>query len=337
MTRSIAPGVALALALSFGAAPPSSGATIQRARYLMGTLCTAVVEAGDTTRAGTGIAGAFDEIARLERSWSSWRSDSELNRLNAAAASWFGCSADLYAALDSSLVFAAATGGAFDPTVEPLNRAWDMRGQGRVPARAEIEEARALGGWRGLALEPGERRARLARSGMGVDLGGIGKGLALDRAAELLRARGVDRALLNFGGEALALGRAWEVSVADPTLRLRPAVHLAISDAAISTSGQSERGVVVKGKRRGHILDPRTGEPARRAGSVTVVAGSATRADALSTALFVMGREAAGAFASAHPDLGVLWLEPAVRSVRAWRWNLPAVEADPSASVEWMN
>jgi thiamine biosynthesis lipoprotein len=172
---------------------------------------------------------------------------------------------------------------------------------------------------------------------MGVDLGGIAKGLALDRAGVVLRATGVPRALLNLGGEILALGRDWDVSLAHPAARLEPAVRIKVSDSAVSTSGQSEHGFVVAGKRYGHILDPRTGEPVASNASVTVVAASATRADAISTALFVMGRERAAEFAAAHTEIGVVWLEPAGQGVRVWKWNLESVAAARGAHLEGMN
>ena len=324
----------LITAATLAAGAPGSR-TVDRARMLMGTVCTARVETADSARAIGAIGRAFDEIARLERVMSSWRDDSELARLNATGTERFECSSDLHAALDSSRVYAALTGGAFDPTVDPLERAWDLRGHGRVPTDRELDDARARVGWSGLVLEPGGRGARFARDGMSVDLGGIGKGLALDRAADRLRENGVDRGLLNFGGETLALGADWDVAVADPSARLTPAVRLRVSAGAVSTSGQSERGVVVRGRRYGHIVDPRDGRPVERAGSVTVVAPSATRADALSTALLVMGRERAGEFAARHPEVGVLWLEPKGATMRAWKWNLPRCAAE--RTIEWMN
>ncbi len=321
-------------------APPAPAARAERARVLMGTVCTAVVDAADTAAAAAAIAAAFDEIARLEVVMSSWRSDSELSRLNAAAAARpFACSADLDAAIDSALAAARETDGAFDPTVEPLNRAWDLRGRGRVPRATELDSALARVGWRGVTRDPATRSVRFSSPGMGLDLGGIGKGYALDRAAAQLGERGARRALVNFGGEVLARsdGPAWTVTVAHPNDRLRPVVALEIANSAVSTSGQSERGVEVRGRRYGHILEPSTGRPLERAASVTVVAASATRADALSTALLVMGRERAAEFATRNPELGVLWLEPAGDAVPAWKWNLPSAAALPGAAVRWMN
>ncbi len=308
---------------------------VERGRYLMGTVCTATVELADTTRAGAALDRALETIARLEPVMSSWASDSELARFHAAGKPGFACSAELFAALSAARAWAESTGGAFDPTVEPINRIWDMRGEGRVPTASEQSEAAALVDWRALELDPATRRARLLRPGMGVDLGGIGKGLALDRAAETLRADRVDRAMINFGGQILALG-SWEASVADPRDRLRPVFRVPMRNASLSTSAQSERGVDVAGRHRGHILDPRTAEPVAFEGSVSVLAPSALAADALSTALLIMGRERARKFAAGHPDIGVLWVEPSRGTLHTWKWNLVDVVADPGARIAWM-
>jgi len=344
-------------------APTADATQVQRARYLMGTICTVVADApesrravtpadgtavedsaravvagaSDTTRAAAAVVRALDEIDRLDRVMSSWRVDSELSRLNASGGMWVPCSKDLYAVLDSSLAFAEMTRGAFDPTIEPLNRAWDTRGKGKLPNAFTAERALMMVGYQKMSLDPGTQRAFLSFTGMGVDLGGIGKGYALDRAARSMRDAGVSRALLNFGGETLALGEKWEVAVADPSERLKPVVRLVVSDAAVSTSSQSERGIVIKKKRYGHIFDPRTGQPVESQASVSVVARSATRADALSTALLVMGRDAAETFAAKHPEIGVLWIEPVDGTMQIWKWNLSNLAAETDAAVEWMN
>jgi thiamine biosynthesis lipoprotein len=295
----------------------------------MGTLCDVVVHAADSASAGRAAAAALDEIARLEQVMSSWRSESELSRLDGSAGRAYDCSPDLFAVLDSAVAYAQATRGAFDPTVEPLLIAWDLRGAGRVPTAAEREAARARVGWQRLRLDRGRKVAQL-ENGAAVDLGGIGKGFALDRAAERLRALGVDSALLNFGGELCAFGpaidatrqRGWTVTLADPTDRLRPVASLVLERGAVSTSSQGERGFIAGGRHYGHVLDPRSGLPVESRASVTVVASSATRADALSTAFLVAGRDSARAWAERHPADGVVWLEPAESAVRMWCWNV---------------
>lgn len=132
------------------------------------------------------------------------------------------------------------------------------------------------------------------RDGPAFDLGAIGKGMALDEAAAVLRAAGVTRALLNFGGQVLALDAppgsdGWIVDVADPSNRARAAHTLTLVHASLSVTGNAERAIDAGGRRRGHVIDPRTGEPVDRAAAVAVIAPTATAADALSTALFVLG------------------------------------------------
>jgi thiamine biosynthesis lipoprotein len=329
------------LALAIGAAAPDAIADTtpaERARMLMGTLCTARFACGDTVRSAAAATRSLDEIARLEPVMSSWSTTSELSALNAHAAdTTVRCSPDLHAVLASALAAARLTDGAFDPTIEPLNRVWDMRGDGRVPANAELRDALRLVGWRHVRFDSVAHTVRFAQRGMGIDLGGIGKGYALERA--LAASGDCDDAFLNFGGEILAIGPARDIGIADPRDRLRPALSLSITSAAVSTSSQNERGVEIEGRHHGHILDPRTGRPVPGRASVTVVltprngaTPPAAMADALSTALLVMGRDRAGAFARRH-RIGVVWLEPTTGPLNAWVWNLSTVRAAPGAIV----
>ena len=308
----------LLLALSGPAAAEPATVPTERARWLMGTMFTFRADGGADP--GRALDAALDSVAALESLLSNWSAKSELSRLNAAGAA--AISPSLAAVLDSALVLARLTDGAFDPTVEALTQAWDLRGAGRVPSGRELEQARSRVGWRRVRIESGApERADLG--GTALDLGGIGKGFALDRAVSVLREHGVTSASLDAGGQWLSLGAApCSVWVADPTQRERPAVNVVLRGGSLSTSAQSERSVRAGSRHVGHVLDPRTGEPVPTHASVSVWAPSATRADALSTALLVLGREAARGFALAHPGLGVLWLEPSGRGVAAEAWNL---------------
>lgn len=341
---------ALAIAAGGGAAPADAKAkprptadhrsTVARGRLLMGTLCTAIAEGADSGHVSRTLERAFGEIERLDQVLSSWRDDSELAAVNAGPAQTrLPVSPDFCDALSRALALAAETDGAFDPTIEPLIRAWDLRGDGRVPDAIRLNDARSRVGWRRVLLERGGCTVWFQRDSMSLDFGGIGKGLALDRVEGILRGAGIERALVNFGGEVLVMSDAqpWIVRVAHPAERGRPVVDLAARTCAVSTSGQSERGVLVGGTWYGHVLDPASGFPVPTGGSVTVVTRSATRADALSTALLVRGREACERFAAEHPDVGVLWLEPDGAGVRAWRWNLPGAAAAAGAKVDWRN
>lgn len=337
------PSARLALAGAFAWAAACAPATaLERGQVLMGTVFTARVWAADSAASERELAAALDEVARLERVMSSWSTTSELARVNDALDTEpVPLSDDLGAVLDSALAMAALTGGAFDPTIAPLLDAWDVRGRGRSPSRGEIERARARVGHPLLRFDRGARALEATRAGVRLDLGGIGKGFALDRAAARLADAAEVR--LDFGGQWLVRAdTVVTIAVAHPSDRLRPAAWVHLARGSVATSAQSESPARVRG-RSVHVLDPRTGVPATSRAAVTVVGASATRADALSTALLVMGREAAAEFAARHAEVGVLWLEPAGRRVRAWRWNLPTatfadgvdVEAERAPGTRW--
>ena len=176
---------------------------------------------------------------------------------------------------------------AFDPTIGALVTTYGLHEGGRVPTEAEIAQALERTSWRLLQIDPGASTVHCKQAGLELDLGGYGKGLALDEAARVLRARGVESALLNFGGQVLALGcppgePGWVVELAHPADRTRPVAELRLRDASISTSSNRERS---------HVLDPRTGRSATWNATVTVIAPRGEAADALSTALLVAGPE----------------------------------------------
>jgi len=211
-------------------------------------------------------------------------------------------SALLQAVLSDAVQVAERTGGAYDPTVLPLVRLWDFDGGGRLPDASAIKHAVSLVDYSTvdvtgpLMLAPGQQ----------VDLGGIGKGAVVDLIADHLSKRGVERFLVEAGGDLLVSGlkpgeRRWRIWVQHPRARGSALAIIEIGEAdkrrAVVTSGDYERYVEVNGVRYHHILDPETGWPARESVSVTVIAGRAAVADALATGLFVVG-----------PD-GLAWFE----------------------------
>jgi thiamine biosynthesis lipoprotein len=263
--------------------------TVERRLAAMGTLLTMRVAGPDRPGALAASEAAAREIARVEDLLSTWKRGGPLDRLNRARPGEdVALGVEAAAALSGAFAWSQRTGGAFDPTVLPLVRAWDLRGQGRAPGEAELSRALAATGWERFLLDVEKGVARRLCADAGIDEGAWGKGYALDRAAAALRQAGVREALVDLGGQALALGRA-AVSIADPRDRGRPAASLDVADGSVSTSGNSERGLAVAGRRIGHLLDPHTGLPAQDFGSATVVASSGLTADVLSTAFFVLG------------------------------------------------
>lgn len=301
-----------------------SAAEVSRVRYLMGTLCEIRAFGPGDSEINKALTAAFDEISRLERVMSTYRHDSEVSRINKNA--FFrpqACSPDLWKVISLSRHFAGLTDGAFDITVGPLLRLWGVQDQGNLPGGDEIAAVLSSVGNRHLQLEP-PGTVRFLKPAMALDFGGIGKGYALDRAADVLRKHGIKSAFLNFGGNILALGapitgEAWEVEVPDPLEPEKVLFKLHIADASVSTSSQFERSKSVNGRRIGHILDPRSGKPVEFWGSVTVIAPAATEADAFSTPMAVMGPEKGVALMEKQKEGAVFYLLPSDSG-----WNLRA-------------
>lgn len=281
--------------------------SIERTTLQMGTLLRIQVSEVSRDCGLAAIEAAVAEVERLDGVLSSWAAESEIGRLNAADPRVpVAVTAELYALLVEAGSWVERTGGAFDPAVGALVDTWQLRGQGRVPSVAELAAARAVSGWSHLRLDEANRVTR-GPSGWWLDTGGFGKGAALRAAAGVLAGRGVVSGVLDFGGQLLVLDDA-DAGVAHPSERGREVVRLNVTGISVATTSSSERFVSFAGRRFGHVLDPRTGEPVPAWGSVTVAAADAFSADALSTALFVMGADAALEWAAQWQDVGVLVL-----------------------------
>ena len=280
-----------------------------RAELVMGTIAQITIADGATDAL---FAAAFAAFRDVDATMSLYRPDSALVRVNAHAARHAEpVDAELFACLERACALSAVTDGAFDVTVLPLLRAWgaypglDHLGAGRVDSV----------GWGGLVLDPVARAVRFRREGMGIDLGGIAKGFALDRARSALAAAGVRRATLDLGGNLALLGdgpgRGWRVAVRDPAASETTLGVLTLGpNEAVSTSGNYARDFAVEGWReRSHIYDPRTGRAARADLAVTVWAPDATTADALSTALLVLGPDGAADVLAREPEVGALFVD----------------------------
>ncbi|MFW6084291.1 MAG: FAD:protein FMN transferase [Gemmatimonadota bacterium] len=303
--------------------PPCNAAVVERTAWLMGTTLTARVCAATRADGVEAVDRAFTRVRRLEARLSTWRSDSELSRLNnAPPGQWVPVSSVTAALLEEVREWTTATDRAFDPAVGAAIDAWGLRGTGRRPAPTELAAARAATGPDAWKIAAGTGRggddARVRRAaGVRLDAGAFGKGAALRSAAATLRSASLSWALLDFGGQLTLWSREsadrWSIGVADPERRDRTVLRLRIGSASIATTGVSERGARVDGARVGHVVDPRTAAPVRAWGSVTVVADDPLAADVLSTAYFVLGPDAALARAAEEGESapGVLVLESA--------------------------
>lgn len=268
-------GAAGAVLLVLAASHGTVGSRVIRARWEMGTLLEIDAIGPGRSRTEQAVAAAFASVEEVERRLSNWKADSELSLANAASGGARSLSPATWRSLSQAIALARETDGAFDPTVGVFTGA-------------------ATAGWENVVLDPAKRTMTFRGPHGAIDSGGFGKGEALDRAVVELRRRKVTAARLNFGGQISAFGggRFTSVSVAEP--RRGSGRELCSFPGgrrgSVSTSGVSERP--------GHIVDPRTDRPAAFTGSVTVISDTAIRADALSTALFVLGPAAGLDFAN---------------------------------------
>jgi thiamine biosynthesis lipoprotein len=304
---------------------PEIPGTVERHLTLMGTELEIRVEASGREQALRASERAVKSLEAAEARLSTWRDGTEMARLNAAPA---GQPVPLSPGMAHDLGVARRcweeTGGAFDPSVGKLVQAWGLRAGGRRPAPEELAAAVAATGFDALDLRPdglGGTTAVRRRDDLTLEEGAFGKGAGLaDALAALAADPTVSRALLDLGGQVAMTGRdedRWAIPVADPRRRDRPVVALVVAGGSVSTSGNSERGIVVDGHHLGHILDPRTGQPAPDFGSLTVWTADPLRADCLSTGLYVMGPEAALDWTAHHPGVEILVLRPRGKRLQA--------------------
>lgn len=312
--------LALACVLwAFAGATPVPAVEVREAHYVMGTLLEITVEAPDRATGQRWIRRGVAEARGLDRELTSFDEQSALSRLNRAAGEGpQGVPPDLYRILERAGALSRASGGAFDVTVGPLVALWKEAGRtGRWPDPGEIDASRSLVGYEKIRLRPPDHVE--LDEGVLLELGGIGKGYAVDRIVGVLRSEGVERGLVSFGESSIrAMGApagedGWPVWVrrgggVDGPIRLR--------DRALSTSRSRGRVWTVAGRRVGHILDPRSGLALGDERQATVLATRATDAEAWSKALLVDPRRA---FASCEEDRERACVVLDARRVRATR------------------
>lgn len=300
--------VALSLALAFvvtcttGCA--STNGRLKRFEYTgitMGVDARIVLFAADESTARNAARQAMAEMDALDQVMSDYRPDSELMQLCAQpTGTWVAISEPLADVIARGQALARASGGAFDMTAGALTQLWrTARREEKLPARDDIGSAMARMGWEHLEVDAPNRRARLTLPGMRLDLGGIGKGFAVDRAALALRQSNINSYLVSLAGD-IALGNAppgtvgWTITLDpgwDDGVNRVQSLHMA--NVSISTSGESMQFLEVDGKRYSHIIDPRNGQPIEKQRAVTVIALDTTTSDSLATALCVLDETAA--------------------------------------------
>jgi FAD:protein FMN transferase len=265
-----------------------------------------------------GADATFSRIDELEDQLSVYRSHSEVSRLNQNAGKEpVPVEPGLFELLSLAARLSEETEGAFDITAGALIKVWGfLKGPRRVPGQAELAQALACVGMEHVKLNAESRTARFLRQGLEINLGAIGKGYAIDQAVAALAERGYTSSALLHGGHSsvYAIGSepgtdlGWLVDLGHPLEPARSLGTLRLRDCAMGTSAATFRNLEHYGRKLGHILDPRTGWPATGVQSATVIAPTATQADALATAFFIMGRKQVEAYCRRHEEVGVVLL-----------------------------
>lgn len=290
---------------------------IVRSGKVMGTRVTLQLWTDSESKAANAVAKVFAEFRRIDKMMTTWLADSQVSQINAAAGlKAIKVDRELFRVIDYAAKMAKTSNGAFDISVGAFRGLWkfDQDRDGSIPDKAAVAKRLRLVGYKNVIVNRKAKTVKLRKKGMRITLGGIAKGYAVDRAVSILHTLGLVDFILQAGGDLYASGRRghrqWRVGIRDPRSK-RDAVFalVAIENATFSTSGDYERSVVKNGVRYHHILDPKTGHPARRCRSVTVKAATAMQADAWSTALFVMGPAAGMKLVERTPGIEAVFVD----------------------------
>ncbi len=294
--RSLAILILLLLAGTVGCSAPGSPMTT-REQMLMGTLVSISISGASPEQANRAADLAFHEIRRIEQIMSTFIPESDISLINRSAGrEWRSVNPELLFVIQESLRYSRLSNGAFDMTFKPLSNIWHIEPGSRPPSAEEIRRVLPLVDYHGVLIDD-QGRVLLKKPGMAIGLGAIAKGYAVDRAMAVLKTQGIKNAIINAGGDLLVIGRRsdkqpWEIGIQDPRNRNTMIKKIPATNCAIATSGDYEQFFIFNGVRYHHIMDPKTGFPARGCRSVTIISPTAIMADAVATAVFVLGPKA---------------------------------------------
>jgi FAD:protein FMN transferase len=289
--------VLLLLSTLLAANPVQEKGHVRFEGIAMGSSLEIEVFGPDQTLCERAVQAARDEIDRLERMMTDWKQESPLMDVNRAAGlAPVKVPPELFFIVERSVRMSELTGGTFDITFAGAGKLWNWRApEPKVPDPETVKEALKNVGWKNIVLDPKERTIFLRHPGVKIGLGGIGPGYAADLAMGKIRDLGIRDACVNMSGDVMISGRKdgapWNVAVTHPRKKGENLVILPVSNAAVSTSGDYERFFMKDGKRYSHIIDPRTGYPAAKCQSVTIIAPTTAFADAFAKGVFILGPE----------------------------------------------
>ncbi len=281
---------------------------------LMGTRIVVELWADDAAQGNAAIDAVMAEMVNIDNNMSTYKPESEVSRVNAnAAKAPMVISKELFDLLTTALEFSRITEGAFDITYASVGFMYDFRAH-KKPTEAEIESALPAVNYHHVVLDPKKYTVFFTQPGVRIDLGGIGKGYAVDRGIDILQKRGIAHALVTAGGDSRIIGdrfgKPWIVGIRHPDDKTRVIAKIPLVDTAMSTSGDYERYFDEDGVRYHHIIDPRTGKSASKVRSATILASTATRTDGLSKTAFVLGAEEAMKIYEKLDDVDAILVTP---------------------------
>jgi FAD:protein FMN transferase len=281
---------------------------------IMGTRITVELWSDDNDKAEQAIDAVLDEMRHIDDSMSTYKPTSEVSQVNAKAADGpMPISKELFDLLVKAKQYSVLTDGAFDITYASVGYLYNYPEHVR-PNESQIAAALPESNYRHIHLDALAQTVFFDHAGVRIDFGGIGKGYAVDRGIAVLQARGVTRAMVNAGGDSRIIGdrfgKPWIIGIRDPDDRNRTILKIPLTDTAFSTSGDYERFFDEGGVRYHHILDPRTGKSPHVVRSVTIIGPYATRTDALTKSVFVMGAKAGIEFINTLSDIDAVAVTP---------------------------
>ena len=292
---------------------PVSAQWWQESQAIMGTRVLVELWHPDEAQGRAAVGAVMDEMRRIDREMSPFKASSLLSYMNREAArSPVEITPELFELMWKSVRISELTGGAFDVTFASAGRKYDYRKHVK-PDHEALAEAMPAIDYHHLQFDRQHTRIRYLHRGVYVDLGGIAKGHAVDRAIGILQKRGITQAMVGAGGDTRIIGdrrgEPWVVGVRDPRKEGENVAVLPLTDVAVSTSGDYERYFELDGVRYHHIIDPKTGDSAREVRSVTVLGDEATTTDALSTSVFVLGVEKGLALVNRLPGIDAIIID----------------------------
>jgi thiamine biosynthesis lipoprotein len=287
---------------------------MQRTEAIMGTRCYVELWADDPVKGNDAIDAVMAELRRIDDLMSHYKPESQLSQINQYANERpVQIDKELFDLIKLSTHFSQITEGAFDITYASVGYLYDYPNHIR-PSEAQIREKLPAVNWRNLLLDEEHHTVRFEHPGMRIDLGGIGKGYAVDRGIEILKARAITHALVTAGGDSRIIGdrmgRPWLVAIRHPDNPKKVVTRIPLSDSAVSTSGDYERYFDEGGVRYHHIIDPHTGHSASKVRSATVLAPTATQTDGMSKTAFVLGPEKALEIVNRMPEYDAVFVLP---------------------------